>query len=105
MAGEQFRVSTDALSTHCGALRTSGGDFPDILEAAGVGTSLSPLAFGVLCSFFTPPAIAIQGAGVAAIGALKALLDTSVEGVEACRVDYTERDRVIAAAMERLGER
>ncbi|WP_147918051.1 hypothetical protein [Ruania zhangjianzhongii] len=64
---DAVEVELSALTGGCSELQGIRGGFGDILEAANVSNGLAPLSFGILCSFFTPPAQLVQGIEIAAL--------------------------------------
>ncbi|WP_155855974.1 type VII secretion target [Cellulomonas sp. URHD0024] len=78
-------VNTDAVRAHARAVRTQADRLGDAVEASQIAATPDS-AFGLLCSFLVPPAVALQGLAAGAVqGAATSL------GSIATTVDTTSR--------------
>jgi hypothetical protein len=71
-----FGVEPSELRSHAGQV---GKVAASVSQAAGVGTAataLSPVAFGMICSFFTPPTLAASGVILTTLGGIETALST-----------------------------
>ena len=80
-----LQVDTDQLRAHAKQIHGLAQGLGEGVSA-GVHTAMDVQAFGVLCAFLVPPAVALQAVGIAALsGGVAALgaIETSLRGVAA----------------------
>ncbi|GAA5114160.1 hypothetical protein GCM10023339_19400 [Alloalcanivorax gelatiniphagus] len=99
-----FFVQPSDLNRISSALSTAAGDTAQAGSAGAAVTSLSPQAFGIICSFFTPPCLAFSAAALGAIGAVETALTKGAGAVDACSVDFQTTDANVAAIHDKLRE-
>lgn len=93
-----YTVDTDAMRQHASKLEQVKSTV-DVAIDAGKTTMLDVKAFGVLCAFLAPPAIAIQGAGLAGIGALSLGLQAQSTGITAVADGYDTAEEAVRGAL------
>ncbi|MBZ2196507.1 hypothetical protein [Occultella gossypii] len=89
-----------AMESYCGQTSSNAAQFDEAVQAAQVGTALSPIAFGILCQFLTPAAVAVQGAVLGAMTITSAAVRAGEGGVRACATSYRETDERIAVGFK-----
>jgi hypothetical protein len=97
-----FQVQLGELHSNAGAISGVAGQVSQAAGAAGAAMGLSPQAFGILCSFFTPPALALSSAAIAGIGGLQSGATKRAGSVEACAADFEATDTKVAEGINRL---
>lgn len=100
-----FQVQPQELQSNSSDLLGVAGR---VAQAAGAGatvTALSPQAFGILCSFFTPPCLAMSAAALGAMVPLEAALVGNAGVVAAIASDFDATDAAAAARADVLKAR
>lgn len=100
-----FQVQPQELHTNSSDLLGVAGQ---VLQAAGAGaaaTALSPQAFGLLCSFFTPPCLAMSAAALGAMAPLEAAIVGNAGVVAAVAADFDATDAACAERSNALRAR
>jgi hypothetical protein len=85
MQAQGFEVELEGMCRAGGAVQSVSDGFGDIRGAATFNLALTPAAFGLLCSFFTPAATYLgtrEGAGINAL--IEALERLASRAREAC---------------------
>lgn len=95
-------VQADALHAHASALHGSAERFDAAAVAALQAVSLSPDAFGLLCSFLVPVVGTQQATTVAGLGALKLALSAEATAVSAAGSAYALLDDVLASEIAKV---
>lgn len=101
---DAVEVELSALTGGCSELQGIRGGFGDILEAANVSNGLAPLSFGILCSFFTPPAQLVQAIEIAALNVLAQGIEKTAQAVQECHTDYVKVDDDAARRYSKLAQ-
>lgn len=101
---DAVEVELAALTGGCSELQGIRGGFDEILEAANVSNGLAPLSFGILCSFFTPPAQLVQSIEIAALRVLSSGIEKTAQAVEQCHTEYVQVDDEAAKRYGQLGQ-
>ncbi|MBC2932292.1 type VII secretion target [Nocardioides sp. zg-1228] len=97
-----FYVEPSELSRISAALSTAAGQTGEAGSAGAAVTALSPQAFGIICSFFTPPCLAFSSAALTAIGAIEGALGKGAGAVDACSADFQKTDAAVAQMHDKL---
>lgn len=102
-------MSTDEFEVDCGALNQGAALQEDVASRVGeiqsaalASTQMSPVAFGMLCSFFTPGAMALQGIALTTIAAVGGAVSAASGALQACATDYQTSDDTAEAGYRRL---
>jgi hypothetical protein len=93
-----FDVDTDGLRAHASELRVIGGDLGKAAQAGGI-TMLQDSAFGILCSFLVPPALAVQTACTAVIGAASGSVDSTAGLIRGVADGYDAIEDAVSTLM------
>ena len=102
MSGE-VEAELAALSQGASELNNISSGFDEISQAAGTSTQLTPIAFGILCQFFTPVANVLQGIASEAISSTATAFQKTGAAVGACHSDFTQVDEEAAHRYSQLG--
>lgn len=97
-----FQVQLGELHSNAGAVTGVAGQVGQAVGAAGAAMALSPQAFGILCSFFTPPALALSTAAISGLGGLQSASTKRAGSVEACAADFETTDAKVAEGIAKL---
>lgn len=102
MTGGEVEVLTDALRSHAAALDEINSGIAEATQAGGAAVGFTPVAFGILCSFFTPPAIAASTIATSSISAQGLAVSAYAGGARASAAAYDAMDSDVAKRIERL---
>lgn len=100
-----FQVQPQELHTNSGDLLGVAGQVGQAAAAGVAVTALSPQAFGLLCSFFTPPCLAMSAAALGAMVPLEAALVGNAGVVAAIALDFDAADAACAERSDVLKAR
>ncbi|HIZ34524.1 MAG TPA: hypothetical protein H9815_02010 [Candidatus Ruania gallistercoris] len=89
---DEVEVEMAGLSSGEGQLGNVAAGFNEISQAGTASVMLTPVAFGILCSFFTPVANALQGVAMGAISSTAQGFDKTAQAVGACYTEYSQVD-------------
>lgn len=92
-----FFVNPADLATASSALNTASGEVASAVSAGAQVTSMSPQAFGIICSFFTPPCLAFSTTALSALGEIEKGLTKRAGSVDMCSDDFQNTDAQVAA--------
>lgn len=98
-----FDVDTDDLRSHASDLHTISTDIANAAQAGGI-TMMQDGAFGILCSFLIPPAIAVQSACTAVIAAAAGSVDATAGVVRSVADGYDAIEDAVGTLMSGINE-
>jgi hypothetical protein len=102
---EGFQVQPTELRSNAGELMGVAGQVGQAMGAGAAVTALSPAAFGILCSFFTPPTVAMSAAALGAMAPLEAALLGNAGVVAAIAADFDVADAACAERSDAIRAR
>ncbi|WP_036555884.1 type VII secretion target [Nocardioides insulae] len=91
-----FDVTPGDLRRHAGEVRDVSSRVGEIQSAGSTVTGMSPQAFGLLCSFFTPPVLAMSTIALGSMEALAGLADAEAGGLDAVATIFELTDGQVA---------
>lgn len=97
-----FDVITDEVRSHAGEVSTVASGVSDAASAGGTATGFTGEAFGILCSFFTPPAVAVASMGIGSIDSQRGMLDALSGNLPKAADDFDQTDTGVQSAMTGL---
>lgn len=100
---DAVEVELAGLMGSCTDLEGEKAQFTEVINAAQAVTMLTPMAFGILCGFFSVPANLLQTGAQVAIAALGQAIDGTAQDVRACHTEYIQVDREAAQRYKQLG--
>lgn len=96
-------VNYEALRAGASRLRQVGEQVQTAQQAGSTATGMSTTAFGILCSFFVPPAQALQRSALSSFRHSGEILDGAAAQLDACVASYEYTDDHVAQALRGLG--
>jgi hypothetical protein len=93
---EGFQVQPAELRSNSSELMGVAGQVAQAMGAGAAVTAMSPAAFGILCSFFTPPCVAMSTAALGAMAPLEAAILGNAGVVAAIATDFDVADAACA---------
>lgn len=89
-------VQPQELHNNASDVTAVAGQVMQAVGAGGAVTAMSPQAFGLLCSFFTPGVLTMSTAAIGAMTALDAALLANAAAVVATAEDFDLTDAAVA---------
>lgn len=96
-------VDTEAMRAHARDVRVLASDLDEALDA-GLTAALDTGAFGLICSFLVPLTSTVQLAGVAALAASSASMDSIADGLTLSADGYDAVDGATHGALTKILE-
>lgn len=97
-----FQVVPDDLREAAGQVESVKGTVAQIQSASSQATSLSPAAFGILCSFFTAPCLAMSNQAHQSMTEISTVLGVHGPALEAIASDFETTDNKVAELHTKL---
>lgn len=97
-----FDVVPGEIDSHASAVAGVASGVSQALSAGGTATGFTPEAFGLLCSFFTPPSIAVSTAGLAVISSQQQALSTLSTTLPVVADGFVATDTEVQTSMNTL---
>lgn len=92
----QLSVQSSELSTCASSVQDVIGTVDALQANASQLTAMSPTAFGLLCSFFTPPSVTVGSVCQSSMQQVSAALAHHVAGLKETAKDFEESDARVA---------
>lgn len=90
----RIAIDTELLRQHAGRVEQVGRDVGVARDAAG-SLDLGGGAFGLMCAFLVPPAVAVSSVAQAAIASAQRMVERSATELRGVAADFTaQEDRV-----------
>ncbi|TDE93874.1 hypothetical protein EXU48_10365 [Occultella glacieicola] len=102
--GFDLEVDTDAVRAHANDVAGIAARIGEARSAAGTATQMSAHAFGILCSFLTPPANAVQAIGQAGIAGSQGVVGGLGTTLTAIANNYDTVDQYTAGRLTKFIE-
>ena len=97
-----FEVTPAELRAHAGDVSSVSSQVSAASNAAGVALSLSPQAFGILCSFFTPPCLTMSTVAISSMGGIQMGATAFATTMPLVADDFETTDQGVEASMTSL---
>ncbi|WP_154795259.1 type VII secretion target [Occultella kanbiaonis] len=102
--GFDLEVDTDAVRAHAADVSGIAARIGDATSAAGEALTMGPHAFGILCSFLTLPANAVQGLGLVGIAGSQAVVGGLGNTLTSIADNYDAVDQATAGRLTKFIE-